>query len=102
MKKAELIRAISEKMKIPLGQAEIFLDTFVATIIETLQKNEEVNIQGFGAFSTRLRSSRLGVDPRNPTERISMPTVTVPKFKAGKNLKDALKNIHNQTKNSPS
>jgi nucleoid DNA-binding protein len=39
----------------------------------------------------KFRSSRMGVNPQNPSERIQIPAVTIPKFKAGKGLKDALK-----------
>jgi len=46
---------------------------------------------GFGAFSARIRTARMGVNPKNPTERIHIPEVRVPKFKAGKTLKDSLK-----------
>jgi DNA-binding protein HU-beta len=60
-------------------------------ITETLVKDDEVTLTGFGTFSAKFRSSRMGVNPQNPSERIKVPAVTVPKFKAGKALKDALK-----------
>jgi DNA-binding protein HU-beta len=56
-----------------------------------LKAGGEVTIAGFGTFSARVRQGRMGVNPQKPTEKIQIPSVTVPKFKAGKALKDALK-----------
>ena len=71
--------------------AERLLDAFMEVVIISLQNKEDVTLTGFGTFSARVREARMGVNPRNPTERIRIPTVTVPKFKAGKTLKDSLK-----------
>lgn len=91
MNKATLIETIAAKTQVPKKDVETVIESFETTVTETLQKGEEVTLAGFGAFSARVRSSRMGVNPQNPSERIQIPTVTVPKFKAGKNLKDALK-----------
>ena len=48
-------------------------------------------IAGFGTFMSKERSARGGVNPRNPKEHIQIHAMTIPKFKAGKALKDALK-----------
>ena len=58
---------------------------------ETLKAGGEVTIAGFGAFSAKQRAGRTGVNPQNPSQKIQIPPVVVPKFKAGKALKDALK-----------
>lgn len=91
MNKAELISHIAEKCGVTKKQAEDMVETFVVTVTETLQKGGEVNIAGFGAFMAKQRKGRTGVNPQNPTQKIQIPSVTVPKFKAGKGLKDALK-----------
>ncbi|MFH1077949.1 MAG: HU family DNA-binding protein [Patescibacteria group bacterium] len=91
MNKAELISVIAEKVGLTKKQAEDMVETFVLTVVETLKKGDEVTIAGFGAFSAKRRAGRTGVNPQNPTEKIQIPAVTVPKFKAGKGLKDALK-----------
>lgn len=92
MNKAKLISTIAERTSVSSKQIEIFLDTLVTVIVETMQHGEEVTITGFGAFMPKFRSARIGVNPQNPTERIQVPSVTIPKFKAGKVLKEALKN----------
>lgn len=91
MNKATLIETIAAKTSVPKKDVETVIESFETTVVENLQKGEEVTLAGFGAFSARTRSARMGVNPQNPSERIQIPTVTVPKFKAGKNLKDALK-----------
>ncbi len=91
MNKAELSQALSEKLNVSKREAEDMLNAFVELVTATLQKNEEVVLTGFGAFSAKTRAARSGVNPQNPSEKIQIPAVRVPKFKAGKALKDALK-----------
>ncbi|MBI4139282.1 HU family DNA-binding protein [Candidatus Uhrbacteria bacterium] len=91
MNKAELITVIAEKVGVTKKQAEDMVECVVDTVTETLKKGGEVTIAGFGAFSAKQRAGRTGVNPQNPSEKIQIPSVTVPKFKAGKGLKDALK-----------
>lgn len=91
MNKAQLTEEIAQQTGLSPQQAEQFLDAFVTVVTNTLKKGEEVTITGFGAFMPKFRSSRMGVDPRHPDQRIQIPAVTIPKFKAGKVLKDALK-----------
>ncbi|MDO8584106.1 MAG: HU family DNA-binding protein [bacterium] len=91
MNKAELINYLSEKCALSKKQAEDVVEAFVAVITSTLQAGGEVNIAGFGAFMAKTRAARMGVNPQSPTQKIQIPAVIVPKFKAGKGLKDALK-----------
>jgi DNA-binding protein HU-beta len=93
MNKSELIKDIASKLSQNENLVEQVIDTFEATIIENLQHGEEVTLTGFGAFVAKYRHARKGVNPQNPSETIDVPAVTVPKFKAGKNLKDALKKV---------
>ncbi|MDQ5931816.1 MAG: DNA-binding protein HU-beta [Patescibacteria group bacterium] len=91
MNKAELISHLAETSGLAKKQVEDLMEGFVATVVKTLQAGGEVTIAGFGTFSAKQRAGRTGVNPQNPSEKIQIPAVTVPKFKAGKNLKDALK-----------
>lgn len=91
MNKAELISQMADKIGVTKKQAEDMVEFFVDTVTETLKNGGEVNIAGFGAFMAKERAGRTGVNPQRPTEKIQIPAVTVPKFKAGKGLKDALK-----------
>ncbi len=91
MNKASLIEKIASKAKVSKKQAEDMLEGMVDIIIEELKKGGEVTITGFGTFLSRVRHARGGVNPQNPSERITIPEVKVAKFKTGKTLKDALK-----------
>ncbi len=91
MNKAELVEILVSKTQVTKKQAEDMIDGLTDTVMSTLKAGGEVTIAGFGTFSARRRHARMGVNPRNPSERIQMPEVVVPKFKAGKTLKDYLK-----------
>ena len=91
MNKMALISAVAEKTGLSKKAVSAVLEEILTTITEQIKAGGEVNLTGFGRFSSRLRSARLGVDPLNPTQKIQMPAVQVPKFKAGKALKDSLK-----------
>ena len=92
MNKAELALKLSEMMDISKKMAEDFVEYFENIVTQALVDGNEVTIAGFGNFSARTRTARMGVNPRKPSERIQVPEVRVPKFKAGKALKDSLKN----------
>lgn len=92
MNKAQLIDKLSHEVEgLNKKQAEKMLDVLTDTIIEELKNDREVTITGFGTFLSRVRYSRGGVNPQNPSERITIPAVKVAKFKTGYNLKQALK-----------
>lgn len=91
MNKAELADKIAQKVGLTRKQIEEVLNAFQDMTTETLKAGGEVTLTGFGAFSAKRREARMGVNPQNPSERIQIHAVTIPKFKAGKALKDALK-----------
>jgi DNA-binding protein HU-beta len=91
MNKALLSEAIAAKVGVSKKEAEDMIKAFVEITMTQLKAGSTVNIAGFGQFSAKTRAGRVGVNPQNPTEKIQIPPVTVPKFKAGKGLKDILK-----------
>lgn len=91
MNKTELISHLAEKNDLEVTVVEKLINSLEETVIEKLKAGEDVAITGFGTFSAKFRSARMGVNPRNPSEKIQIKAVTVPKFKAGKTFKDALK-----------
>jgi DNA-binding protein HU-beta len=91
MNKAELAQALAEKLNVSKREGEDMLNALVELITSTLKKGDEVVLTGFGAFSVKMRAARTGVNPQNPSQKIQIPAVKVPKFKAGKALKDSLK-----------
>ena len=72
-------------------EASDAVDAVLDSITETLRQHGEVNFTGFGKFSTQHRKERQGVNPRNPSQKVTIPAATVPKFSAGSTLKQAVK-----------
>ena len=91
MNKQELVDTLATKLNVGKNEAEKVLEGFVEVITESLKSGQEVNISGFGAFSVSNRSARMGVNPQNPEQKIQIAATKVPKFRAGKNLKDAVR-----------
>ena len=91
MLKSELIKKLAERLRIPESLAELFLNTFIKLIYESLSKGEEVNISGFGKFKVSHRLARIGVNPRNPSQKITIPELNTPKFISGEAFKEAVK-----------
>jgi len=71
-------------------QAEQAVDAIINTITGSLKKGEEVSIAGLGIFSAKQRAARTARNPRTG-ETIQVPAMRVPKFRAAKALKDAVK-----------
>lgn len=91
MNKLQLTEQLAAKLGIAHSEAERFLNTLTAMIYEQLRTDDKVNISGFGQFSVSHRASRIGVNPRNPSQRITIPELNTPKFKAGEAFKEAVK-----------
>ncbi len=92
MNKAQLIEKIHREVEgLSKKQVEKMIDALTDTIIEELKNDHEVTIAGFGTFLSRVRYARGGVNPQNPSQRITIPEVKVAKFKTGYHLKQALK-----------
>lgn len=90
MNKAELVAAVAEKTGFTKKDAEASINALLSTVEEALEKDERVQIIGFGTFETRKRKARQGRNPRKPDEVIKIPASKAPVFKAGKALKDAV------------
>jgi nucleoid DNA-binding protein len=91
MSKQDLINLIAQSAGITKRAAADALGTLIGTITSELKKGRNVTITGFGTFRVSHRASRMGVNPRNPSQKISIPAMKVPAFKAGKSLKDAVR-----------
>jgi DNA-binding protein HU-beta len=71
-------------------KAEEVVNSLIDTIISTLKKEEEVSIAGLGIFSVKRRAARTARNPKTG-ETLQVPATKVPKFRAAKALKDAVK-----------
>jgi DNA-binding protein HU-beta len=90
MNKATIVDKVHEALDGTKADAERAVDTVVDCIIDALKSGDEVSIAGLGIFSTKMRPARQGRNPRTG-ETIQISAMRVPKFRAAKALKDAVK-----------
>ena len=90
MTKAELVSKIAKDAKISKASAEKALNSLTNNVTSTLKKGGKITLTGFGTFSVVERKARKGRNPQTGKD-ISIPATKVAKFKAGKNLKGAVK-----------
>ena len=91
MNKNELISAMSEKSELTKVDTEKALKAFIDTVTEELKNGGKVQLVGFGTFEVTERAARKGRNPKT-SEEIMIPASKSPRFKAGKALKDIVKN----------
>ncbi len=91
MTKQEFVSEVASKAGLSSRDAAKAVDAFLDSITESLRRGQDVAFTGFGKFTTQRRAERQGVNPRNPTEKVTIPAATVPKFSAGSQLKQAVK-----------
>ena len=89
MNKSELIDAIAKHADISKAAAGRALDATVNSIRGSLKKGDVVTLVGFGSFYVGKRTARQGRNPRT-NEPIKIKAALVPKFRAGKALKDSV------------
>jgi DNA-binding protein HU-beta len=87
--KADLVNSIAEKAGLNKAEAEKALKAFTDAVTDALKAGEKVSLVGFGTFSVGDRAARTGQNPQTGA-KIEIPAAKVPKFKAGKALKDAI------------
>jgi DNA-binding protein HU-beta len=91
MTKQDLVNAAATASGVTKKAASEVLDAMIESITKALKKGENVTITGFGTFRVSKRAARTGVNPRNPGQKIKIPAMKLPAFKAGKSLKDAVR-----------
>ena len=89
MNKSELIEAIAQEAGLTKTDAGKAVDAFTAVVKDALKSGDSIALVGFGTFKVAERAARQGLNPRTK-EAIKIPAARVPKFTAGKTLKDAV------------
>jgi DNA-binding protein HU-beta len=87
--KQELVDSVAKKTGLPKTKAQDAVQAIIETIKMSLKKGDEVRLVGFGTFSVAQRAATTGRNPRTG-EKINIPASKQPKFKAGKELKEAV------------
>lgn len=89
--KAELVERVASKTNLTKKDVTAAVEALFETVQEVLASGDKVQVIGFGTFEVRDRAARKGRNPQTG-EEIQIPASKVPGFKAGKSLKEAVKN----------
>jgi DNA-binding protein HU-beta len=90
--KQKFVDRLAERTGMGRRDAARAVEGVLETIQECLTRGQSVSFTGFGKFSTAHRAERQGVNPRSPGQKVTIPAATVPKFSAGTQLKQAVRN----------
>ena len=89
LSKAELISSIADLSGLSKADSTRALDAMTQSIQKELSQGSDVSLMGFGTFCVKKRDARDGRNPRTG-KAIKIAATTLPKFKAGKNLKESI------------
>ncbi|MCR5289784.1 MAG: HU family DNA-binding protein [Treponema sp.] len=87
MNKSELVDAMAKDTGLTKKDTEATLKAFIENVSKALEKGDSISLIGFGTFTTGERAARSGRNPKTGAT-ITIPAAKLPKFKAGKALKD--------------
>lgn len=87
MNRKEIIDAIALESGLTKRDTDIFLDSFIKVVCDTLEKGDKVNLFGFGSFEVRTRETRNGRNPHTG-EKMVIKGRKLPAFKAGAMFKE--------------
>lgn len=87
MTKADLVEEVASLSNLSKKSSEVAVNTFFQSIVDSLQRQEKIELRGFGSFKLRHRKAREGRNPRTG-EKVHVPAKIVPYFKPGKDLRE--------------
>ena len=90
MNKAQLVEQLATEVELTKADCERLIDSTIEIIRKTVKKGDDVTLVGFGTFTRSKRKARTGRNPQTGQE-ITIAESTVPAFKAGAKLKEAVK-----------
>lgn len=90
MTKQQLIETLASETKMTKRQVETVVVTMTDIVARTIKQGQKVSITGFGTFDKGKRAARRGVNPQTGAE-IRIPEMAMPRFRAGKRLKEAVR-----------
>jgi DNA-binding protein HU-beta len=88
--KDSLVHALCDRTSLSKKDVELMLEALEDVITNELRQGNKVTLTGFGTFKVSNRAAREGINPQTK-QKITIPAMTVPKFTAGKTLKEAVK-----------
>ena len=100
MTKSELAERLAQVQKLPKGRAGLLLDTIFDCLLQALNRDERIEIRGFGSFETRHYRARKGRNPRTGAA-VQVKPKRLPFFKVGKELRDRIADVLRSTRELP-
>jgi len=97
--KADLVEEVVRAAEVSKKHAETIVNTVFSSIIDALQRDDKIELRGFGSFRVRRRRSRQGRNPKTG-DHVEVPEKRIPYFKPGKDLKDLI-NMDGASGNAP-
>lgn len=91
--KRDIVLSIYDRTSFPQKEVRDVVQMTLDAIAEALAEGRNVELRNFGVFEVQVRKSRVGRNPNRPETDVIIPTRAVIKFKAGKELKAALKDL---------
>ena len=89
MNKAELVQEVANQTGLTRKTSREAVDAIISSIRDSLTREEKITLVGFGTFQVMERKARKGVNPQT-RESIQIPAKKVPKFVAGRSLREAV------------
>ena len=90
MNKAELVEEVANQTGLTRKTSREAVNAIISAITDSLGREEKVTLVGFGTFQVMERKAKEGRNPRTG-EKLEIPAKKVPKFRAGKALKEAVR-----------
>ena len=100
MTKADLVEEVVGVCNLSKKDAEVIVNTVFSSITEALEKDDKIELRGFGSFRVRKRRSRQGRNPKTG-DQVEVPEKRIPYFKPGKELKDLINGLVAKAIESP-
>lgn len=88
--KMDIVEKVAQRIDCTKANAERAVEAMIDAVTDTLKRGEEMSIAGLGIFEAKTRAGRMGRNPRTGAS-IQIAAMRVPKFRASKTLKDAVK-----------
>ncbi|HKQ98837.1 MAG TPA: HU family DNA-binding protein [Candidatus Polarisedimenticolia bacterium] len=89
MTKADLVEEVARVSELTKKHSETIVNTVFDSIIQALQRDDKIELRGFGSFRIRQRRSRQGRNPKTG-DKVDVPAKRIPYFKPGKDLKELI------------
>ncbi len=87
MNYSNLVKQTADALGLSVAEADLYIKGFTKVVLDALSSNDTVDISGFGKFKKTTRKARMGVNPKNPTIKISIPESQALTFKQSSAIK---------------